>query len=75
MKLCFSGSYMIAWRHGFAVLSAGTVKVSPDPRLQLVDGYNLQIRGVTMQDAGDYVCQIATLSPKEITHTLEILGE
>lgn len=27
------------------------------------------------QDAGDYICQIATLEPREITHTVEILGK
>nr|CAD7424180.1 unnamed protein product [Timema monikensis] len=65
--------YVLAWKRGIAVLTAGNVKVSPDARLELIDGYNLQIRNLQVQDAGDYVCQIGTLEPKEITHTLEIL--
>ncbi|XP_018335974.1 peroxidasin homolog, partial [Agrilus planipennis] len=67
------GPYVLAWKRGIAVLSAGSVKVYPDTRMQLVNGYNLQIEEVGPQDAGDYVCQIGTLEPREITHTLEVL--
>lgn len=65
----------MVWKRGIAVLSAGNVKVTPDPRIKLVEGYNLEIQDVQTQDAGDYVCQLGTLQPREITHTLEILGE
>lgn len=65
----------MAWKRGIAILSAGAVKVSPDPRLRLVNKYNLQIRDAGPTDAGDYICQIATLEPIEITHTVEILGK
>ncbi|ENN72463.1 hypothetical protein YQE_10805, partial [Dendroctonus ponderosae] len=68
------GPYVLAWKKGIAVLSAGSVKVSPDPRVQLINGFNLEIREVGPQDSGDYVCQIGTLEPREITHTLEVLG-
>jgi len=51
------------------------VKVTPDERIKLVDGYSLEIREAVPQDAGDYVCQIATMEPLEITHTVEILGK
>lgn len=69
------GAYLLAWKRGIAILTAGNIKVTPDDRFRLVDGYNLEIRDVQTQDAGDYVCQIATLHPQEITHTLEILGK
>lgn len=65
----------MAWKRGIAILSAGSVKVTPDPRVHLVNGYSLQIKTAVPQDAGDYVCQIATLEPREITHTVEILGK
>lgn len=87
------GSYVLAWKRGIAVLTAGPVKVTPDPRVRLLPtpslvtaqlpvvpeltspggGYSLELRDVRPQDAGDYVCQIGTMEPKEITHTLEIL--
>ncbi|XP_022903300.2 limbic system-associated membrane protein-like [Onthophagus taurus] len=67
------GHYILAWKKGIAVLSAGSVKVSPDSRINLMNGYNLEIKSVEAQDAGDYVCQIGTLEPREITHTLEVL--
>uniref|UniRef100_A0A6P7GFQ2 Lachesin-like n=1 Tax=Diabrotica virgifera virgifera TaxID=50390 RepID=A0A6P7GFQ2_DIAVI len=68
-----AGPYVLVWKKGIAVLSAGNVKVSPDPRINLVHGYSLEIKDVGPQDAGDYVCQIGTLEPREITHTVEIL--
>lgn len=43
--------------------------------MRLVNGYSLQIKEAAPQDAGDYVCQIATMEPREITHTVEILGK
>lgn len=69
-----SGSYVLAWKRGIAILTAGTVKVTPDPRVRLVNGYTLQIVNAIPQDFGDYTCQIATLEPREITHHVEILG-
>lgn len=67
-------SAVIAWKRGIAILSAGSIKVTPDPRFHLVDGYSIQITNASTRDAGDYSCQIVTLDPREITHTVEILG-
>uniref|UniRef100_A0A1B0CS53 Ig-like domain-containing protein n=3 Tax=Lutzomyia longipalpis TaxID=7200 RepID=A0A1B0CS53_LUTLO len=41
--------------------------------MHLINGYTLQIKDSVPQDAGVYVCQIATLNPLEITHTVDIL--
>lgn len=71
----FAGVYILAWKKGIAVLTAGSTKVSPDERIRLVDGNNLEIRDIQTNDAGNYVCQIATLKPREISHTVEILGK
>jgi hypothetical protein len=65
----------VAWKRGIAIISAGTVKVTPDARVKLTNNYGLEIDGALPQDAGDYICQIATLEPREITHTVEILGK
>ncbi|VVC26794.1 Fibronectin type III,Immunoglobulin subtype,Immunoglobulin-like domain,Immunoglobulin-like [Cinara cedri] len=67
------GIYVLAWKKGIAVLTAGNTKVSPDERIRLVDGNNLEIRDIQTNDAGNYVCQIATMKPREISHTVEIL--
>lgn len=71
----FAGEYVLVWKKGVAVLTAGNVKVTPDPRISLVNGNNLQILDLTPQDAGVYTCQIGTLIPKELSHTLEVLGK
>lgn len=69
-----AATYVLAWKRGIAILTAGNVKVSPDPRVHLSNGYTLQIKDAREQDAGDYICQIATIDPREITHHVEILG-
>lgn len=71
----YSGPYVLAWKRGIAILTAGQIKVSPDPRVRLVNGYTLQIRDAVPSDFGDYICQIGTLEPREITHHVEILSE
>lgn len=37
--------------------------VTRDTRFKLVDGYNLQIGSVRIQDAGDYVCKLVEHVP------------
>lgn len=80
---------MLAWKHGTAVLTAGDVKVTSNQRIRLMppqviadtlahshsNSYNLEIQSVRISDAGDYICQIGSIIPKEIVHSLEVLGE
>lgn len=73
--VCSTGSYVVLWRRGTVVLTAGNLMITRDPRFRLIDGHNLEIRNVMPQDAGDYVCSIGSAENKEQTHTLEILGE
>lgn len=63
------------WKRGSAVLTARDIKIVLEPRIQLVNGFNLQIKKIRPQDAGDYICQISTMPPMEQTHTLEVLGK
>lgn len=66
------GSFVIVWRRGAALLSAGQQMISRDTRLSL-SGYNLQIRDIQHSDQGDYTCQIGDGSPGDLIHTIEIL--
>ena len=67
------GSYVLLWRRGAAVLTAQNLMVTRDARFKIIDGYNLQISNVRITDAGDYVCQIGDVEPRDQVHTLEIL--
>lgn len=69
-----SGSFVIVWRRGAALLSAGQQMISRDTRLSL-SGYNLQIRDIQHSDQGDYTCQIGDGSPGDLIHTIEILSK
>ncbi|ETN68049.1 hypothetical protein AND_000114 [Anopheles darlingi] len=69
------GTYVLLWRRGTSVLTAANLMVTRDPRFKLVQGYNLQIANVKIQDAGDYICQIGDNESRDQVHTLEILGK
>ncbi|XP_063709966.1 neural cell adhesion molecule 2-like [Culicoides brevitarsis] len=68
------GTFLRAWKRGIAILTASDVKVTPDPRVRLIPNrYTLQINNASPADGGDYICQLATIEPREITHHVEIL--
>ncbi|XP_066150996.1 neurotrimin-like [Euwallacea fornicatus] len=66
------GAFVIVWKRGSTLLSAGQQKITMDPRISLV-GYNLQIKDIKHADQGDYTCQIGDGSPGDLIHTIEIL--
>lgn len=83
-----TSNYVFAWKRDIAVLTAGNVKVTMNPRIRLMppqahhdsneprsSSYNLEIQNVRTNDAGEYACQIGTIIPKEIVHSLEVLGK
>lgn len=67
------GSFVLLWRRGNSVLTAGSLMITRDKRFKLVESYDLQINGVKTQDAGDYICQIGDQETRDQVHTLEIL--
>ena len=70
------GKYVVVWKHGDEVITAGSMMVSPDTRFSLSGGYNLRINNLQQRDQGTYTCHISTLgNPITLTHSLEILGE
>lgn len=70
----FTGSFVIVWRKGTTLLSAGQQMISRDPRLSLI-GYNLQVRDIRHLDQGDYTCQIGDGATGDLIHTVEILSK
>lgn len=69
------GTFVLLWRRGSSVLTAGHLKITRDERFKIVDDYNLQISNVKTQDAGDYICQIGDQETRDQVHTVEILGK
>ena len=69
------GSFVLLWRKGSSVLTAGHLKITRDARFKIVGDYNLQINGVKTQDAGDYICQLGDQENRDQVHTVEILGK
>ncbi|CRL05848.1 CLUMA_CG018874, isoform A [Clunio marinus] len=67
------GRNILLWRRGSSVVTASNLMITRDPRFRLLDEYNLQIKGVRPQDAGDYICQIGDQENRDLVHTVEIL--
>lgn len=70
----FTGTYVLIWRRGNSLLTADKVMVVRVPKFRSVDGFNLEIGTVMLQDAGDYVCQIGDGHRDQI-NTGEILSK
>lgn len=69
------GNFVLLWRRGTSVLTAGPLKITRDNRFTIGDDYNLQISNVKTQDAGDYICQVGDQETRDQVHTVEILGK
>lgn len=70
----FTGTFVIVWKKGATLLSAGQQMISREPRFSLL-GYNLQVRDIRHSDQGDYTCQIGDGSQGDLIHTIEILSK
>ena len=68
---------MITWSWNGRLLSAGSMKVYDDERIEVVnDGRELIVRGVTREDRGEYSCTVnLKLEPVSLSHQVEVLGE
>lgn len=69
-----AGPFVIVWKRGTTLLSAGPQIISMDPRISLI-GYNLQLKDIRHADQGDYTCQIGDGTQGDLIHTIEILSE
>nr|XP_042903541.1 roundabout homolog 1 isoform X2 [Parasteatoda tepidariorum] len=67
------GDYVLIWKKGRnQMLFAGQMKITKDDRIN-VDGTSLVISNVHPKDSGEYTCQISTIPPLELSHTLDVL--
>ncbi|XP_030753076.1 limbic system-associated membrane protein-like [Sitophilus oryzae] len=66
------GPFVIVWKRGTTLLTAGPQKITMEPRISLL-GFNLQIKDIRHADQGDYTCQIGDGSQGDLIHTIEIL--
>ena len=76
MQICISGSAVISWSWNGRLLSAGSMKVLADDRIEVVDdGRELLVRGITRGDRGEYSCTVnLRLQPVSLSHQVEVLG-
>ena len=74
--LC-AGTAMITWTRNGRLLSAGSMKVYEDDRIEVVDdGRELIVKEVTKEDRGEYSCTVNfKLEPVSLSHTVQVLGE
>jgi len=70
-----TGSAVITWTWNGRLLSAGSMKVYDDDRIEVVnDGRELIVREVTREDKGEYSCTVnLKLEPVSLSHTVQIL--
>jgi len=71
------GSSVISWKKDDAFLSLGASALSDDPRMTISmteSSSTLTITLIKAEDAGDYVCQVATKTPITKTFTVVIGG-
>jgi len=69
------GSSVISWKKGDSFLSLGGSLLAPDNRFSVAlteSSSTLTITLVRPEDAGQYVCQVATKEPLTKTYTIEI---
>jgi len=70
-----TGSAVITWNWNGRLLSAGSMRIYDDDRINVInDGRELIIRGVTPEDRGEYSCTInLKLQPVSLSHQVEVL--
>ncbi|GIY72323.1 hemicentin-1 [Caerostris darwini] len=62
------------WKHlPSRILFSGTVSVSRDAQIELVNGSSLRISALTPQYAGEYVCLISHHLALNVTHRIRVL--
>ena len=70
------GKFVVLWRKGDRILSAGKLLVRKDGKVKVTEKYDLKICDIEESDAGKYVCEVDVYGEtKEVHHELEVLGK
>jgi len=74
-KTSLTGSAVITWSWNGRLVSAGSMKVYADDRIEVVDdGRELLVREIKRGDRGKYTCTVnLKLQPVSLSHQVEIL--
>ena len=65
------GTYVLMWKQQKRVLTAGTLVVRKDFRMQLRDDFALELEQLKPDDQGTYTCEIDVMGkPLSIQHTV-----
>jgi len=68
------GRFVVLWRRGDRILSAGKLLVRKDGKVKVTNKYELELSDVDESDAGEYVCEVDVFGDtKEVTHSLDVL--
>ncbi|GIX89119.1 hemicentin-1 [Caerostris darwini] len=67
------GDFVLIWKkENNNILFAGELRIIRDDRIK-VDKTSLVISNIHPKDSGEYICQISTSPPLELSHSLDVL--
>ena len=70
------GKFVVLWRKGDRILSAGKLLVRKDGKVTVTEKYELMLSDIEESDAGEYVCEVDVFGEtKDVRHQLDVLGE
>ena len=68
--------FVILWRKGERIISAGNLLVKKNGRVKLMDNFSLQLINIETGDAGDYFCEVDFYGETQnVTHHVDVLGK
>ena len=70
------GKFVVLWRKGDRILSAGKLLVRKDGKVKVTEKYDLKISDIEESDVGEYVCEVDIFGDtKAVHHKLDVLGK
>ena len=70
------GKFVVLWRKGDRILSAGKLLVRKDGKVKVTEKYDLKISDIEERDAGEYVCEVDVFGETtKVHHKLNVLGK